>query len=130
MWPKVSQSHFFLHSVLFKGFLGGAVVKNPPANSGDLELIPGSGRSPGEGNGDPLQYSCLENPMDAGAWWITVHGGHKESDTTEHACTYFSKPGCSAFFLILQLFSVLPKFPFLHNGGQRGRGLGGNLAGC
>ena len=43
------------------------------SNVGDLSLIPGSGRSPGEGNGDPLQYSCLENPMDGGAWWATVH---------------------------------------------------------
>ena len=43
-------------------------------NAGDLRLIPGSGRSPGEGNGNPLQYSCLENPMDGGAWWATVHG--------------------------------------------------------
>ena len=53
------------------------VVKNPPDNAGDargLGLIPGSGRSPGEGNGNPLQYSCLENPMDRGAWWATVHG--------------------------------------------------------
>ena len=46
-------------------------------------LIPGSGRSPGEGNGNPLQYFCLENPMDKGAWWATVHGGHKELDTTQ-----------------------------------------------
>ena len=43
-------------------------------NAGDLGSIPGSGRSPGEGNGKPLQYSCLENPMDGGAWWATVHG--------------------------------------------------------
>ena len=43
-------------------------------NAGDLGLIPGSGRSPGEGNGNPLQYSCLENPMDRGAWWAIVHG--------------------------------------------------------
>ena len=53
------------------------MVKDPPANSGDAGdsgLIPGSGRSPGEGNGNPLQYSCLENPMDQGAWWATVHG--------------------------------------------------------
>ena len=50
--------------------------KNPPANAGDVrdvDLIPGSGRSPGEGNGNPLQYSCLENPMERGAWWATVH---------------------------------------------------------
>ena len=46
-------------------------------NVGDLSLIPGSGRSPGEGNGYPLQYSCLENPMDRGAWWTTVHGVSK-----------------------------------------------------
>ena len=58
------------------GFLGGSVVKNPPASAGDagdLGSIPGSGRSPGEGNGNPLQYSCLENPMDRRAWWATVH---------------------------------------------------------
>ena len=64
------------------GFPGGSVVKNLPANAGDMGLIPGSGRSPGEGNGNPLQYSCLENPMDRGAWWATVHGVTKESDTT------------------------------------------------
>ena len=50
------------------------VVKNPPANAGDVGLIPGSGRSPGEGNGIPLQYSCLGNPMDREAWWAIVHG--------------------------------------------------------
>ena len=62
------------------------MVKNLPANVGDVKdvgSIPGSGRSPGEGNGDPLQYSCLENPMDRGAWWATVHGVSKESDMTE-----------------------------------------------
>ena len=50
------------------------VVKNPPANAGDLGSIPGSGRSPGEGNSNPLQYSSLESPMDGGAWWASVHG--------------------------------------------------------
>ena len=53
------------------------VVKNPPANAGDardMGLIPGLGRSPGVGNGTLLQYSCLENPMNGGAWWATVHG--------------------------------------------------------
>ena len=54
------------------GFPGG--LKIPPANAGDVGLIPGSGRSPGEGNGNPLQYYCLENPMDIGAWQSTVHG--------------------------------------------------------
>ena len=59
------------------------VLRNPPANAGDLrdtDSIPGSGRSPGEGNGNPLQYSCLENPMDRGAWQATVHGATKESE--------------------------------------------------
>ena len=53
------------------------VVKNLPANAGDIRdmgSIPGSGRSPGGGHGNPLQYFCLENPMDRGAWWATVHG--------------------------------------------------------
>jgi len=51
------------------------MIKNPPANAGDTGLIPGLGReSPGEENGSPLQYSCLENPMDREAWWATVHG--------------------------------------------------------
>ena len=59
------------------GFPGGAVVRNPPANAGDIRdegLTPGWGRSPGGGHGHPLQYSCLENPMDRGAWQATVHG--------------------------------------------------------
>ena len=54
-------------------FPGGSVIENSPVNSGDEGSIPGSGRSSGEGNGNPLQYSCLENPMDCGAWWATVH---------------------------------------------------------
>ena len=59
------------------GFPGGRVIKNLPANSGDtrdLGSIPGLGRSPGAGNGNPLQSSCLGSPMDRGAWWATVHG--------------------------------------------------------
>ena len=55
------------------GFLGGLVVKNLPATTGDGHSFPGSGRSPGEGNGNPLQYSCLVNPMDKGVWWATIH---------------------------------------------------------
>ena len=60
------------------------VAKNLPANAGDTGSIPGSGRSPGGGHGNLLQYSCLENPMDRGAWQAAVHGGHKELDMTEH----------------------------------------------
>ena len=92
MCPKVSQSQFFLFSVLFKGFLGGTLVKNPPANAGDLGLIPRSGRSPGERNGDPLQNSCLENSMDRRAWWITVHGVMKsQTRLSTRACTFQSQ---------------------------------------
>ena len=58
---------------LFGTSLVAQTVKNPPANTGDISLIPGSGRSPGEGNDHPLQYSCLENPMDRGAWQDIVH---------------------------------------------------------
>ena len=69
------------HVSLIKGLPGGSVVKNRPANAGDTGLIPGLGRSPGERKGSPLQYSCLENPMDRGAWWTIVHGVI-ESDMT------------------------------------------------
>ena len=55
-------------------FPGGSMVKNLPANAEDLGSIPGLGRSPGEGNGNPLQCSCLENPRDGGAWWAAVYG--------------------------------------------------------
>ena len=59
------------------GFPGSLEVKASACNEGDLGSIPGLGKSPGEGNGNPLQYSCLENPMDGGAWWATVHGVEK-----------------------------------------------------
>ena len=59
------------------------MVKNPPVNAGDMGSTSGSGRSPGERNDNPLQYSCLENSMDRGAWRATVRGVTKVSDTTE-----------------------------------------------
>ena len=58
------------------------MVESPPANAGDVGSIPGSGRSPGEENGNALQYSCLENSMDRGAWWAVVHRVTKELDMT------------------------------------------------
>ena len=60
--------------MVYRGFPGGSVVKNLPAKAGDLGLIPGLGRGPGERNGNPLQYSCLGNPTDSRAWQATVHG--------------------------------------------------------
>ena len=64
------------------GVFGGSVVKNLPVNAGDAGSVPGSGRSPGEGNSNPLQYSCLGNPIGRGAWWATAHRGAKESGMT------------------------------------------------
>ena len=60
------------------GFPGSSVVNNLPANIGDMALVPGSGISPGEGNSNPFQYSCLENPMNRGAWQVTFYGVPKE----------------------------------------------------
>ena len=65
--------YIFSYIFLF-AFLVAQMVKSLTANAGDMGSIPGSGRSPGEGNGNPLQYSCLENPMDEGVWQATVHG--------------------------------------------------------
>ena len=66
-----------------RSFPGGSDGKESTCNAGDLAPIPGSGRSLGEGNGYPFLYSCLENSMDRGTWWATVHGVTKEADTTE-----------------------------------------------
>ena len=73
----------------FVGFPGGSVVKNPPANARDMGWIPESGRSSGEGNGNPLQYSCLEDPMDGEHGRLYSPWGRKESDMSErpHFCT-------------------------------------------
>ena len=74
------------------------VVKNPPANAGDMGLVPGSGGSPGGGPDNPLQHPCLENPMERGAWWATVHGATESTRLKQlsmHACTMF--PLCTEF---------------------------------
>ena len=88
-WPQILAAHIPLKGMISetpdsgilrykeRGFPDSAVIKNPPANAWDTRdvgLIPGSGRCPGVGNGNPLQYSCLENFMDRGAWKTTVHG--------------------------------------------------------
>ena len=65
-----------------RSFLGGSVGKEPACQVGDADSIPGLGRSSGEGNGNPLQYSCLGNPMDRQAWWATQSKGSQESDIT------------------------------------------------
>ena len=90
------------------GFPGGSLVKNPPASEGDTRdmcSVPGLGRSPGEGNRNPLQYSCLENSMDRGTWWATVHGVAKSqtqlSDYHTRTCP----------ILTHNLFLMAPHFP-------------------
>ena len=88
------RRNFHLDSGWFVGCPVALGVKNSPANAGDnrdMGLISGLGRSPGGGHDNPLQYSCLENPMDRGAWWATVHGlhriGHNRSELAwMHAC--------------------------------------------
>ena len=72
----------FYSSVMVKWAPQVEVVNNLSANAGDVGSIPGSGRSPGEGNGNPLLYSCLGNPRDRGAWQATIHGVTEESDMT------------------------------------------------
>ena len=67
---------------LYLGFHVGSAGKESACNAGDVGSIPGLGRSPGEGNGNPLQYSWLGNPMNTGAWWASVHGVAKELDMT------------------------------------------------
>ena len=78
------------------GFPGGSEVKASASSVGNLGSIPGLGRSPGEGNGNPLQYSCLKHPMDGGAWWAIVHGVAKSqtllSDFTSLHFKYIFKP--------------------------------------
>ena len=84
-------------SLATSAFTGGSRIKNLPGDTGDAGSIPGLGRSPGGGNGNPLQYSCLENRTDRGVWWATTHGV-AESDTPEHARTTIKgkgvQPGC------------------------------------
>ena len=73
--------------ILFKGFPGTSDGKESTCSAGDTGSIPESGRSPAGGPGNAFQYSCLENPMDRGVWWATVHGSCKELNTTEQLST-------------------------------------------
>ena len=87
--PLHDNSHVWSRKAIFPGSVYDQElprwlnVKNLHANAGDMDLIPESGRSPGDGNGNPLQYSCLGNPMNRGAWWATVHGIAKELDMAQ-----------------------------------------------
>ena len=99
LWFK-RYSRVSLYIVLYLKLMRASLVaqrlKSLPAVQIDLGSIPGSGRSSGEGNGNPLQYSCLENPMDRGAWWATVHGVSKSrTRLSDFTFTFF--PWCSVF---------------------------------
>ena len=82
LWAKCLMGTRAPLGLVLTDFTGGSDGKASAYNAGDLGLIPGLGKSPGKGNGNPLQYSCLENPKDGGAWWATVRRV-TESDTTE-----------------------------------------------
>ena len=90
-----------LPSAILEGFPGGSEGKASACNVGDLGSIPGLGRSPGEENGNPLQYSCLEIPMDRGAWWATVHGVAK-SRTCLSDFTFFLLRNMENYVILLQ----------------------------
>ena len=119
-------------STSFTGFPGGSEVKGPAWNVGDPGSIPGSGRYPGEGNGTPLQYSCLENPMDWGAWWATVHGVAKSQTRLSNFTSSFTSSGLVSLpfpfifsFHFPSLFTII--FPFIvsvYNAGDLGSILG------
>ena len=89
----------------FGGFPGALVVKNPPDNAGDMSSIPGLGRFPGGGHGHPLQYSCLENPMDRRAWWAAVHRVAKSRTRLSAHTQRFSFGGCP---VPCRMFSNVP----------------------
>ena len=89
-------------------FPGDSEVKASACNAGDLGSIPGLGRSPGEGNGNPLHYSCLENPMDRGAWWDILHGVAKSRTRLSDFTSLLKSPERNTFYLNLDFCPVRP----------------------
>ena len=89
---------FCIFCIFLVGFPGSSEVKASACNVGELGSIPGLERSPGEGNGNPVQYSCLENPMDRGAWWAILHGV-AENQTRLSDCTVY-------FYVYSMYFSI------------------------
>ena len=85
---KIFKKLFFIYYSGLLGFPGNSVSKESACNAENLGLIPGSGRPPGEKNANPLQYSCLENPMDRGDWQVIVHGGLKSQTQLSDSVLY------------------------------------------
>ena len=119
--------YLFVDTFVWMGFPGSSDSKASAHNAGDLGLIPGLGRSPGEGNGNPLQYSWLENSMDGGAWWATVHRVAKSrtwlSDFTFTLCPIMGllDPRVSAFVLLLILHHIIHRVCTIFNSHQQCR---------
>ena len=88
--PKVLLLYYLIALITSEGFPSASADEESACSAGHMGSIPGSGRAPGGGNGNPLQYSCLGNPMDRGAWWATVHEGRKELDTAERLSTHIT----------------------------------------
>ena len=113
---KVSDNREYTTSVslrlLVSGFLGGSVVKNA-CNAGDPRSIPESGRTPEEGNGYPLQYSCLEKPMDRGAWWATVHRVTESLTWLSSWAHMHTEDNCFSFQLARVILAAMFSFDFL-----------------
>ena len=97
---------FPLLNIAISGFPGGSGGKESACNAGDWDLIPGLGRSPGEGNGNPLQYFCLENSMDRGTWWATVQGVAKSRTRLSDYHFHFSCLCLSRTIGMLQAFRI------------------------
>ena len=107
IFPHLPTDHFLRYlDIIYpatRGFPGSSDGIESAYNAGHPGSIPGSEITPGEGNSNPVQYSCLENYMDRGAWWVTVYGGHKESDTTEWLThTHTHTPPTTAWVLLIQ----------------------------
>ena len=114
IWICHSSSTVYTALTLYSGFPGGSDSKESACNAGDTDLIPGLGRSPGVGNGNPLQYSCLENSMDREAWQATVHGVAKsrtqQSDCLYNATSPWGGSDSSVFDLAVRATLKMDKF--------------------
>ena len=101
LWFVKQLPKLIVSSLHTEDFPGGSDGKESTCNEGLIPgLIPGLERSPGEGNGKPLQYSCLENPVDSGALWATVHGVTKSGTQLSDSCCYIQKLECVSLYLL------------------------------